>query len=397
MPKRKIILFANTDWYLYNFRMGLARKLRDEGHDVLLLSPEGEYSERLRAFGFRWIAVPMARRSLNPWRELMLVSWLARLFKQEKPDLVHGFTIKGAVYGSLAAKLSGVKARVNSIDGMGYVFTSTSSKARMLRPVVVRIMRMAFSGKRTAVILQNTDNMSVFTQANIVDQRVLRLIKGAGVDCRRYVPRYEDRGETKAPLRILLAARLIWEKGIAEYVDAARRMKSENRTVQFFLAGSPDEGNPASVKRDVVEGWVREGLIDWLGHVSDMPGLLTRIDAVVLPTYYGEGLPTTLIEAAACALPVITTDAPGCREVVSRNGEDGLLVPMRDSVALADAIRLLDDDRALARRLGLTARKKALNEFDESIVVSKTVAIYDELIPDETVGLRPSFGQETTS
>jgi glycosyltransferase involved in cell wall biosynthesis len=396
MPTRKVILFANTDWYLYNFRIGLARRLREEGYDVLLLSPDGEYGPRLRKLGFRWEMVPMSRRSVNPWRELMLVLWLARFFRREKPDLVHGFTIKGAVYGSLAARLVGVPARVNAIDGMGYVFSSGSLRARLLRPVVRQVMRLAFNGPRTAVVLQNSDNLALFMRADIVDERTLRLIKGAGVDCKRYVPREATVAEAGTPMRILLAARLIWEKGIAEYVEASRQLQSESRTIKFFLAGSPDEGNPAAVKKQLVEGWVREGLIDWLGHVSDMPALLVKIDVVVLPSYYGEGLPTILVEAAACALPLITTDAPGCREVVSRNGEDGLLVPMRDSVALANAIRLLDDDRALAAKLGLAARKKVLNEFDESIVLGKTLAVYDELLPDLDAGIRAGSGHGVT-
>jgi glycosyltransferase involved in cell wall biosynthesis len=395
----KVVLFANTDWYLYNFRLGLARRLRDEGCEVLLLSPTGKYGPQLRELGFRWEAVPMSRRSLNPWRELMLILWLARLFRREKPALVHGFTIKGAVYGSLAARLAGVPACVNAIDGMGYVFTSRDSRARLLRPVVRRVMRFAFNRPRTAVVLQNTDNMALFRQADIVDDRALRLIKGVGVDCTRYVPRDLHQAPvagTRAAFRVLLAARLIWEKGIAEYAEAARILQRENRSIKFFLAGSPDEGNPASVQAEQVQSWVREGLIEWLGHVSDMPGLLLNIDLVVLPTYYGEGLPTTLVEAAACGLPLITTDSPGCREVVSRNGEDGLVVPVHDAKALADAIRLLDDDRALALALGLKARRKALMEFAEPIVLDKTLAVYKELASGLSAERAAVEARETT-
>jgi glycosyltransferase involved in cell wall biosynthesis len=193
--------------------------------------------------------------------------------------------------------------------------------------------------------------------------------------------------DSRAPLRVVLAARLLWDKGIAEYVEAARALKAEGRTVKFLLAGSPDDGNPASVSKELVEGWANEGLLNWLGHVSDMPKMLSEVDVVVLPSYR-EGLPKTLIEAAACALPLITTDAPGCREVVSNTGEDGLQIPVRDSAALADAIRLLDDDRKLCRKLGLAAREKALREFDELIVISKTLRVYSELldpVPHEVV------------
>jgi glycosyltransferase involved in cell wall biosynthesis len=382
MSAQKIILLANTDWYLYNFRRGLAMKLREEGFEVILLSPDGTYGPKLREMGFRWHTIPMERRSLNPWRELSLVLWLARFFRRERPSVVHGFTIKGAVYGSYAARLANVPIRVNAVDGMGYVFTSEELRARILRPLVRHVMRSAFNGRRTAIILQNSDDIALFKRAGIADDKVIRLIKGAGVNCMRYLPRLNhatESAESGTPLRILLAARLIWDKGIAEYVEASRILQGERRAIKFFLAGSPDEGNPASVQKQLIEGWMREGLIEWLGHVSDMPELLKSIDVVVLPSYYREGLPTTLIEGAACALPLITTDAPGCREVVSRSGDDGILIPAHDSRALADAIRLLDDDRALGRRLGLEARKKALSEFDETIVLSKTMAVYREL------------------
>lgn len=374
----KVILFANTDWYLYNFRLSLARRLRDLGHEVVLLSPPGEYGPKLQELGFRWHAVPMIRRSLNPLRELTLVLWLARFFREEQPDLVHGFTIKSAVYGSLGARLAGVPTRVNAVAGMGYVFSSRDLKARVLRPVVRQVMRMALNGEGCALILQNPDDLAVFKAARIVDEKVIRLIKGSGVNFTRFTARPDSPDGPREPLRVLLAARLLWDKGIAEYIEAARILKKEQRSIRFIIAGTPDAGNPAAVNQSLVEGWVAEGLIEWLGHVSDMPQLLAQTDVMVLPSYR-EGLPKSLIEAAACALPLITTDAPGCREVVSCNGEDGLVVPVRDSATLADAIRLLDDDRALGRKLGLAAREKALREFDENIVIDKTLAVYQEL------------------
>jgi glycosyltransferase involved in cell wall biosynthesis len=375
----KVILLANTDWYLYNFRLPLANRLRDDGFEVVFLSPDGEYGAKLQTHGFRWHVMPMDRRGLNPWRELSLIVWLALFFLRERPGLVHGFTIKGAVYGSLASRLAGVPIRVNAIDGMGYVFASEALRARLLRPLVRCVMRWAFNGPRTAVILQNSDDIALFKDARLAAERSTHLIKGVGVDCLRYIPRREERVEERMPLRVLLAARLIWEKGIAEYVEAARLLQGENRSVKFFLAGSPDEGNPGAVERSTVESWVREGVVEWLGHVNDMPIVLAAMDVVVLPSYYREGLPTVLVEGAACALPLIATNAPGCREVVSANGIDGILIPTRDSRALADAIRLLDDDRALGARLGLAAREKVLSEFDEKIVLEKILTIYRNL------------------
>jgi glycosyltransferase involved in cell wall biosynthesis len=373
----KIILFANTEWYLYNFRRSLAQALKEAGHDVVLISPDGPYGGKLRELGFRWEPVPMERRSLNPLREVALLARLARMFRRERPDIVHGFTIKCAVYGSLAARVAGIRARVNAVAGMGYVFTSDDLKARCLRPVVRALLRMALGGARSRLVLQNPDDVALFAAAGLVDASRVRLIAGSGVDCSRFQAATGVRGDR--PLRVLLAARILWDKGLAEYVEAARALRAQGRPLRFLLAGTPDPGNPAAVPMEVLQQWVAEGCIEWLGHVDDMPGLLGSADIMVLPSYR-EGLPKTLIEAAACALPLVTTDVPGCREVVTHE-RDGLLVPVRDGTALAAAIARLQDDAALASRLGQAARAKALAQFDERIVIERTMAVYAELLP----------------
>jgi len=372
----KVVLFANTDWYLYNFRRSLALVLRDSGYDPLLLSPPGPYGERLRSLGLRWQAVPMDRRSINPWRELRLLVYLARLLRSEQVDLVHGFTIKCAVYGSIAARLAGVRARINAVAGMGYVFTSNDLKARGLRPVVRSLMRLALDGTRARLILQNPDDVAWFEGAGVVDPGRIRLIPGSGVDCTRFAP--SSREFQTHPLRVLLPARLLWDKGIAEFVDAARMLRAEGRDVEFLLAGEPDPGNPASVPAATVGKWVEEGVVQWLGHVGDMPSLFASVDVVALPSYR-EGLPKGLIEAAACGLPLVATDVPGCREVV-RDGIDGLRVLPRDAAALAHAIARLQDDPALAMKLAQAARCRALSEFDERIVIARTLDVYRELL-----------------
>jgi glycosyltransferase involved in cell wall biosynthesis len=375
----KILLFANTDWYLYNFRRTLAQALRDEGNEVLLVSPPGPYGERLRALGFQWEAAPMDRRSLNPWRELALVGWLRRLCRRERIDLVHGFTIKCAVYGSLAARLAGVPARVNAVAGMGYVFTSDDLKARMLRPLVRGLMRLALDGEGARLILQNPDDVALFRTAGLVRPHRVRLIRGSGVDCRRFAPAAQDPAASTPghALRVVLPARLLWDKGVAEFVTAARKLRAQGRAIEFLLAGTPDPGNPAAVPSETLRAWVTEGVVQWLGHVEDMPALFGSVDVVALPSYR-EGLPKGLIEAGACGLPLVTTDVPGCREVV-RDGVDGLLVPVRDAGALARAIATLHDDPDLRRRLGRAARLRALAEFDERKVVAATLDVYREL------------------
>jgi len=377
----KLILFANTDWYLYNFRRSLALGACAAGHDVLLVSPPGPYGQKLIDLGLRWTPAPMERRSLNPLREAALLAWLWRLVRAERADVVHGFTIKCAVYGALAARLAGA-ARASAVTGMGYVFTSDEGLARTLRPVVRRLMNVALGGHQARLILQNRDDAAFFETAGVVSSEQIRLIPGSGVDCERFLPPGEL--AQTAPLRVVLAARMLWDKGIGEFVEAARLFRAQGRSLSLVLAGDPDPGNPAAIPEATLAEWQSHGLVEWLGHVEDMPALLAGADVVVLPSYR-EGLPKSLIEAAACGRPLITTDVPGCREVVT-DQVDGLLVPVKDAHALAAAIGRLDDDRALAKRLGQAARKKALAEYDERIIVARTLAVYDELLNDRATG-----------
>lgn len=375
MPKARIVLFANTDWYLFNFRLSLALALKERGYDLLLLSPPGPHGERLRSMGLRWEPVPMHRRSLNPLREILLLVRLWHTIGSYKADLVHGFTIKCALYGSVVGRLSGC-ARVSAITGMGYVFTSEDKMARVLRPLVRAFLRLALGGKRSRVILQNPDDVALVKRAGIADTETIRLIPGSGVDCSRFADRLPKNGA--GPKKVLFAARVLWDKGISEFVAAARRLRAQGRHLRFLVAGTPDLGNPATVPESRLLEWVNEGAVEWLGHVGDMAALLQAVDMMVLPSYR-EGLPKGLIEAAACGLPLVTTNVPGCREVVT-DGVDGLLVPARDAEALADAIGKLDDAPELAARLGRAARAKALRMFDERIVVDSTIAVYDELL-----------------
>lgn len=374
----KIIFFANTDWYLYNFRRALARSVRQAGCDLLLLSPDGQYSARLREAGFDWRPAPMDRRSLNPLRELQLLWWLCKLFRKERPDLVHCFTIKCVIYGAIAARFAGIEARVNSVAGMGYVFTSSGPRARILRPVVRTLMRLLLGGGKARLILQNSDDVSLFLASRLVDGSRVRLIKGSGVDCSRFTARADASAwEGGRPARVLVACRLLWDKGIAEYIAAARKLKRERRPIHFLLAGESDPGNPAAVPHAYLREWVSEGAVEWLGHVDDMRTLLASVDIVALPSYR-EGLPKGLIEAAACGLPIVTTDVPGCREVVT-DGVDGLLVPAGDADALASAIARLAENPRLAASMGKAARQKAMAEFAEEKVVGATMDVYREI------------------
>jgi glycosyltransferase involved in cell wall biosynthesis len=375
----KFVFYANTDWYLYNFRLSTALRLKAEGHDVVMLSPPGEYGERFSAHELRWIQLTMDRASLNPWREAQTISALTRILRAERPDLLHNFTVKCAIYGALAARAARVPAVVNAVAGMGYVFASDAMLARTLRPMVKLLMRGTLGGKQSRLILQNPDDADAFVRARLVPQQHIRVIRSSGVNLERFLP--VDAITEPRPLRVLLAARLLWEKGIGEFIEAARMLRAQGRNIEFVIAGSPDPGNPRSASREQAEGWVAEGLVDWRGHVDDMPTLMRSMDVIALPSYYREGVPKSLIEAAACGLAVVTTNLPGCREVVSEDGVDGLHVEPRCARSLAERLAMLDDDRVLVRRLGDEARRKAMEHFDEQMVIRRTIEVYDELLP----------------
>lgn len=373
----KVIFFANTEWYLYNFRLPLAKYLRDQGLEVVMLSPPGRYGPLLEREGFRWIPLDMQRRSLNPARELALIRRLSAVYRAEKPDIVHHFTIKCVVYGSLIAGWHRIRYRVNAVTGLGFVFSDHRFTTRLLRPVVRGLMRAALAGGHSRLILQNVDDVAAFTSAGLVTPARMHLIRGSGIDTERFRPS-DTRARAAAPMRVLLASRLLWDKGVREYVEAARRVRGQTASVEFLLAGTPDDGNPASVPAAQVEGWQREGAVTYLGHIADMPGLLKEIDVVVLPSYR-EGAPRSLLEAAACGLPIVTTDVPGCREVV-QDGVNGILVPPRDAAALAAAILRLYEHPDQRARMGRAGRETALKEFDQRRVLQETFAVYRQLL-----------------
>lgn len=375
----KIVLFANTDWYLYNFRLSTAQQLRSLGADVVMVSPPGDFGARFADHGIPWRTLPMQRSSLNPLREAWVLRALARLLASEKPDLLHSFTAKCAVYGALAGRMAGVPAMVNAVAGMGYVFASESLKARVLRPMLGALMRGSLGHGNSRVILQNPDDADLFTELRLAPAEKIRVIRSSGVDITRFSP--APRAPSTRPLCVLLAARLLREKGVGEFAEAALMLKRQGRRIDFLLAGTPDPGNPSSVQREEVEDWQRLGALRWLGHVEDMPALMRRVDVMALPSYYREGVPKSLIEGAASGLALVTTDLPGCREVVAEDGIDGLHVQPRSASSLAAALARLDDDRELLRRLGDRARQQALQHFDLRGVIRQTLEVYDELLP----------------
>lgn len=375
----KVLFFANTEWYLYNFRRPLAERILAQGHEVIAVTPPGPYGAKLEAAGIRWIPLKMARRSINPLSELPVLFHLANIVRREAPNLIHNFTIKSVVYGAAAARWAKTPAIVSSFDGLGYVFSSRDLRARMLAPAVGGLIRLACSGKNNRSILQNKGDQELLVNRRLIDAANVRLLPGGvGVDTKAF----QLRGKVSVGKKptIVFASRLLREKGIAEFVMAAKQLSAAGVEANFIVAGTPDPGNPGSVTAAELAEWKSWGILDFVGHCDDMPNLLQRTDIVVLVTAYGEGAPRILMEAAASGVPVIASDHPACREVVA-DGETGLLVASRDVEALATAMQRLLKDTELRAKMGRNARIKMETEFDERIVIDRTLGVYREILP----------------
>ncbi|NPV57226.1 MAG: glycosyltransferase family 4 protein [Anaerolineae bacterium] len=375
----KILLFANTDWYLYNFRLPLAHALREQGHQVLLVSPRGKFHHHLTDAGFTWIPIDLSPKGLNPLQEIKTARALLALYRQEKPHLVHHFTIKCVLYGSMAARLSRVPAVVNAITGMGYVFINQKPGARLLRWFVIQLYRLLL--RRTRVIFQNPDDRQFFLDLKMVQPENTHVIMGSGVDCTLFTPLPEPDG---TPV-VTLPARMLWDKGVGEFVAAARILKNDGIAARFVLVGASDSDNPAAIAAAQLKAWEQEGLIEYWGFNDDIQGVLARTNLVCLPSYR-EGLPRILIEAAACGRAQVTTNVPGCREVV-QDGINGLLVPARDAHALAEALRALIEDPARRKEMAKRAREVAVNGFSTERVNRETIQIYQQFQPPQGEGM----------
>lgn len=370
MPK--LLLFANTDWFLYNFRLASARAARERGYEVVLVSPEGRYAPKLQQLGFRWVHFPLERRGTHPLSELNTILRLTSLYRNEKPDLVHHFTVKCVLYGTLAARLSGVKSIVNSLTGLGYIFTG---KRNFLRVPISLAYRFLLQG--TWTIFENPDDREFFIQRGWTSPAQSTTILGAGVDVDLFKPTPEPEG---IPL-VIFPARILWDKGAGEFVKAAKILREKNVQAKFVLVGESDPGNPSGVPLETIQAWTNSGTVEWWGWQEDMPAIYSRASIVCLPSYR-EGLPKTLIEAAACGRAIVTTDVPGCREVVI-HGENGFLVPPQDSAALADALGALISNPSLRDTMGAYSREHTLKHFSMLKITEETLGYYWKVISSQ--------------
>jgi glycosyltransferase involved in cell wall biosynthesis len=377
MSTKRIIFIVNVDWFFISHRLPIALKALNDGYEVFIACKLTKHKAELLAKGFNVIDVSFNRSSGKLLSEIDTMKEVKNILDDIKPDIVHAVTIKPVLYTGLAMKvISHSIPFVAAISGLGYVFTANTLRAKITRLIVSVLYKVALSHKYKTIIFQNTSDETILTKVANLKATDKTLIKGSGADLSVY--NYFPENTTVA-VKVVMACRLLKEKGVYQYIDAAKIVKKQHPDTEFLLVGTPDLENPNTIKKIEIDSWVQQNLITYLGHRSDIPSVFSSSNIVCLPSFYGEGVPKVLIEAAACGRAIVTTENPGCRDAVI-DGVTGLIVPIRDAKALANAIQKLISEPELRLSMGNKARAFAETEFDVNNVVNKHLDIYTNLI-----------------
>ncbi|MGR2988248.1 glycosyltransferase family 4 protein [Vibrio vulnificus] len=377
---RKILFVVNVDWFFVSHRLPIALKAIEQGNSVHLICTFTDKKKYLEKCGIICHDVNFSRSGSSLIKELKNIIKIRSLIKKVNAELVHSVTIKPVIYTGLALQsMTRRPAFVAAISGLGYVFTANTVRAKLTKFLVLFMYKFALNSKRKIVIFQNTSDQDVLSNIINLNESDRTLIKGSGADLSVYKSQPEPVGKRRV---VSMACRLIKEKGVYQFVEAARIIKSKRPDTDFWLIGSVDPDNPNSVSQKEVDDWVSEGIVSALGHRDDIPELFAQSHIVTMPSFYGEGVPKVLIEAAACGRTIVTTDNPGCRDAII-DKSTGLLVPVRDSGALARALLALLNDDETRVNMGIQAREFAVKEFDVNNVVTRHLEIYDSLTADK--------------
>ncbi|MDR3504200.1 MAG: glycosyltransferase family 4 protein [Legionella sp.] len=373
MSERRLLFIVNDAAFFISHRLPLAIGAKENGFEVHVATPDDDASVQIKNAGLIFHAIPLSRSGKNPFAELKSLFAFYRLMREVKPDLVHLVTIKPILYGGLIARMLKVPAVVAAVSGLGYLFTSQQTKTKFLRQGVSQLYKLALGHAYLKVIFQNPDDRQVFLRSATCTVEQTILIRGSGVDLNIY----KTSPERTDKIVVAMISRLLKDKGVLEYVAAAKALKAEGIAAQFLLIGDIDEGNPACIDKEQLAQWHNDGAVELLGFRNDVAQLIEQVNLVVLPSYR-EGLPKVLVEAAACGRAVITTDVPGCRDAIEPN-QTGLLVPARDTKALALTMKQLIEDHAFRQQLGNAGRILAEREFAIERIVDAHLTIYKEL------------------
>jgi len=374
--KGRILFVVNHAGFFLSHRSPLALAAARLGYDVHVATPHSKHVPRVREAGLPWHPIELSRSGKNPWRELQTIRSLQQVYRSVKPDLVHHATSKPVLYGTPVARHEAVRAVVNAISGMGHIFADDGPLQRLIRPGVSLGYRFALRHPRMRIIFQNREHQAGFVERGWARESQCVLIPGSGVDTDVFVP--PATAVRRDVLNVVFASRMLYTKGLREFVEAARILRSRGAAARFVLVGEPDPDNLASTSRQQLDAWAAEGIVECWGRRENMPEVFARADIACLPSY-SEGMPKVLIEAAACGVPLVATDIPGCRDI-ARHEENGLLVPVKDAARLADAIDRLVRDRDLRERMGRRGRELAVSDFSLDMVVRRTMDIYETLL-----------------
>ena len=371
---KRILFVVNCPTFFLSCQLPLALAAKQAGYDVHVATMAGDATADIIALGFAHHNLPLTRSGMNPLKELFAFFAIYKLFRKLKPDLTHLVTIKPVLYGGLAARLARIHSVVATITGLGFVFSANGFKASFIRLLVNSLYRLVFGTRNLRVIFLNSDNRDLFVKTGAIAIEKTVLTCDSGVDFEQYFPNTEP---NKPPI-VIMAARLLRDKGVGEFAEAACNIKQQGIVARFLLAGEIDQHNPESMTGNEMAQIQAQGNIETLGYRDDIPTLFATSSIVVLPSYYREGLPRALIEAAASGRAVVTTDAPGCRDAIEAD-VTGLLVPVRDVDALTAAIKSLLQDPVRCKAMGKAGRQRAERLFDIDDVVATHLRIYDEL------------------
>jgi len=367
----KILYLVSEDWYFCSHRLPIARAARDAGAEVVVATRVREHGAAIEAEGFRLIPIELDRSGRNPLHDAATLASIIGLYRRECPDITHHVALKPALYGSIAACFTRVPAMINAFAGMGFVFISDGLFARTVRPIVKTALRFLLNRPSSSVIVQNPDDYDLFVGTVGVSRQRMSIIRGSGVDTDHFHPTDAPKG----PPIAVCVTRMLWDKGIGELVAAAHLLRQRGTALTIRLVGAGDD-NPAAIPAATLDQWKAEGVVEVAGASDDIAGECARAHIAVLPSYR-EGLPKSLLEAAAAGLPMVATDVPGCREICQHE-KTGLLVPARTSEPLADALQSLAEDPARRDAYGKAARALAESAFAETVIVAQTISLYEK-------------------
>jgi glycosyltransferase involved in cell wall biosynthesis len=370
----KVLFVFSDDRFFWSHRLAVAEAVLANGYEVIIATGVYKYAEEIQAKGLRLIPLKLTRKTGSVFNELRAVRQLKRIYSIERPDIIHQVAIKAVLYGSIAALGTNIPI-INALTGLGYLAASSSNKAAVLRWVVWNAFGFFFKRARQLVLVENDQDKELLVAKLRVSPEKVIVTRGSGVNVSVFQAAPEPSG---IPV-VLLASRMLWIKGIREFVEAAQLLQSKNVPARFVLAGDSDANNPSCVPRQQLLDWHASGAVEWWGHQEDMPGLFKRANLVCLPSHGGEGVPKVLMEAAASGRAIVTTQVPGCQDIV-QDGVNGLLVRPKEPIVLADAIEKLLKDCALRSQMGQNSRQVAVKEFSEEAVIRQTLELYSRLL-----------------